>query len=81
MGLCLRSKVLLVVCLRALYTGAVTIYIICNDLHLHMPECDLNIYADDTNLCSVGKTVLCFLYAGVVKMVQAKLRSRETKLF
>ena len=26
-------------------------------------------------------TVVMFLYAGVVKMIQAKLRSRETKLF
>ena len=28
-----------------------------NDLHLHMSKCDLNLYADDTNLYTVGKTV------------------------
>ena len=27
-----------------------------NDLHLHMSECDLNLYTDDTNLYTVGKT-------------------------
>ena len=45
-------------CASGLYTGAVTIFILfVNDLHLHISECDLNLYADDTNLYSVGKTV------------------------
>ena len=38
--------------------GPLLFILFANDLHLHnMPKCDLNLYADDTNVYSVGKTV------------------------
>ena len=37
--------------------GPLLFILFANDLHLRMSECDLNLYADDINLYSVGNTV------------------------
>ena len=37
--------------------GPLLFILFVNDLQLHMSECDQNLYADDANLYSIGKTV------------------------
>ncbi len=37
--------------------GPLLFLLFVNDLHLHITKCDVNLYADDTNIYAIGKTV------------------------
>ena len=54
--------------------GPLLFILLVNDLHLHVFKCDLNLYADDTHLYIIGKTVSeckpnCLVICGSVSVV------------